>query len=99
MCLHFVLQNFLYCRNGDLYSSLRDSQAAVTLDPLHHKAFLRQVKCLQELRMHEDALKCFELFKEKFPEQAESATAKQLEADIRKSIITKNAGDISYSVL
>ncbi|XP_065649560.1 WD and tetratricopeptide repeats protein 1 isoform X2 [Hydra vulgaris] len=77
--------------NGDVYFSLRDSQAAVALDPFHHKAFLRQVKCLQELKMHGEALKCFELFKEKFPEESQSATAKQLEADIKQSMNVKNA--------
>lgn len=72
--------------DGDIYAALRDSLTAVSIDPSHSKAYYRQARCLFELKWYEEADICLQLFKSKFPEQADGYSIKKLEMEVKQLI-------------
>lgn len=83
------LEIFSFCillRDGDIYAALRDSLTAVSIDPSHSKAYYRQARCLFELKWYEEADICLQLFKSKFPEQADGYSIKKLEMEVKQLI-------------
>merc|ERR1712018_722681 len=65
--------------NGDIYSALLDVYHVILLDTNHIKAHLRMIKCLTELKWVEEATDFLGIFKQKFPNHADSAALKSLE--------------------
>jgi len=65
--------------NGDIYSALLDVYYVILLDPSHIKAHLRLIKCLTELKWIEEAADFVVVFKQKFPNHADSPALKSLE--------------------
>ena len=69
-----------------MYAALRDCVRAITLDRSHLKAHFRLAKCLFELSWTEEALKCLQHFKSKFPDYVTSHACEALEKDIRATL-------------
>ena len=65
--------------NGDIYSALLDVYHVILLDSNHIKAHLRMIKCLTELKWIEEAEDFVVIFKQKFPNHADSPALKSLE--------------------
>lgn len=70
--------------DGDVYSALRDCQRALTIDSEFIKAFYRLIRCLYELYRNEEALKCLNVFKAKYPDQIKECI--KLENDINRAL-------------
>ena len=79
--------------NGDIYSALLDVYHVILLDTNHIKAHLRMIKCLTELKWVDEAVDFVVIFKEKFPNHADSAALKSLEKrleEVRKDVMKES---------
>ena len=74
---------FLYSRDGDAYSALRDCHEALQLDGSYVKAHLRLVQSLVALDHPERAETYLARFRADFAEHADSGFIATLEGDIR----------------
>ena len=74
---------------GDFYAALRDCYTALAIDTDYYKAHYRLVRCLYDLEWYREAADCFEVFRDKFPEQSDNELCNGLNRDIQKAITTK----------
>ncbi|GAB6027757.1 WD and tetratricopeptide repeats [Chamberlinius hualienensis] len=79
--------------DGDIYAALRDCHTALKLDPDHLKTNFRMAKCLLELKRVKEADECLKIFKERFPDHANSSACKGLAKDIETALSTNTESD------
>ena len=72
--------------DGDIYAALRDCFHVLTLDPTHVKAHLRLCRCLLEMKHPQNAKQCIELFKVRFPDQANASDCQNVEKEILETL-------------
>lgn len=71
---------------GDVYSSLRDCQQALRLDPTYVKAHFRLARALFELGFVMEASECLDELKKRFPNDASNKQIQLLAQDIQNHI-------------
>ncbi|XP_057368390.1 WD and tetratricopeptide repeats protein 1-like [Daphnia carinata] len=72
--------------DGDTYAALRDCVTALKIDPNQIKPFHRLARCLLDLGQPRLADQAFQLFKEKFPQQANSSMHNKLHLEVQKKL-------------
>lgn len=77
--------------DGDVYAALRDCHTALKLDTDYFKAHFRLARCMYELHWTKEASECLQLFKEKFPDHAQSSACESLEKDIKAAVFAEEA--------
>lgn len=72
--------------DGDTYAALRDCVTALKIDPNQIKPFHRLARCLLDLGQPRLADQAFQLFREKFPQQANSSLLNTLHLEVQKKL-------------
>ncbi|KAI9555619.1 hypothetical protein GHT06_018134 [Daphnia sinensis] len=72
--------------DGDTYAALRDCVTSLKIDPNQIKPFHRLARCLLDLGQPRLANQAFQLFKEKFPQQANSSMLHNLHIEVQKKL-------------
>lgn len=72
---------------GDIYAALRDCSKALEIDGDYFRAHFRLARCLFDLKRYKEANDCYERFKLKFPNEANShSSCKTLEKQIKETL-------------
>ena len=76
-----------------MYMALLDSYMALKLDKNHMKSLFRLARCLHELKWHEEAKECLEMFCKRNPDYANSQICETLTNDINTALETKRKNE------
>lgn len=77
---------YLGYRDGDTYAALKDCVTALELDPNQIKPFHRLARCMLDLGQPVLANEAFQLFRERFPQQANSSMLNTLHLEVQKKL-------------
>ncbi|XP_054163178.1 WD and tetratricopeptide repeats protein 1-like [Oppia nitens] len=81
--------------DGDIYAALRDCYTALQLDGNYYKANYRLCKCLLALEWFREANDCYDTYKQKFAEQADTDASQKLYREIQQAVNNKSSDQSS----
>jgi tetratricopeptide (TPR) repeat protein len=85
-----ILFTLLFKRDGDIYMAMKDCYQALQLDPQHMKSHFRLARCLSYLKWFEEAEKILKIFRERFPDYANSQVCDNLTNEINLGLANLN---------